>query len=321
MGIKLLPKALKEWGFHNLNLVDAQIIPDGNFPTLQTAPNPEEKGVLKLGLEQLERSGSALLLATDPDADRLAVAVMHKGKPYLLNGNQTAAICVEYLCRTLTTQGKLFPTSAIITTIVSTQMLELIAAHYKIAYFEVLTGFKYIGALIHQWEEGNEPYRFLFGAEESYGYLLGTYARDKDAMIIACLVCEIALLMKAEGCTLVDFLQEIFQKYGTFLERQKTIDFTSDEAGIEKCREQMVALRQIPPQTIAGQKVRQQIDYLQGRGTLPKSDVLQFILEDQSKVTVRPSGTEPKLKIYAGVCGQTIEECEQKIGAILCALP
>ncbi len=319
-GIKLLPRALKQWGFHNIHLVDVQAVPDGNFPTLTKAPNPEEKEVLTLGLKQLKMSQSHLLLATDPDADRLAIAVLHKGAPYLFNGNQIAAICAEYLCSTLSEREKLPANSALVTTIVSSPLLRLIAAQYKITYFEVLTGFKYIGALIHEWEVAGDPYRFLFGAEESYGYLMGTYTRDKDAMIAACLLCEIALLLQAEGHTLVDFLQEIFNRYGTFLDGQKTINFSSGESGVQECTFKMNALRKSPLQEIAGQQVEQSIDYLHETTGLPKADVLQFTLQDHSRITVRPSGTEPKLKIYASVRGQTMPECQTKLDALLCAL-
>lgn len=319
-GIKLLPRALKEWGFHNVHLVDAQAVIDGNFPTLHKAPNPEEKEVLSAGLEQLEKSQSHLLLATDPDADRLAVAALHKGTPYLFNGNQIAAICAEYLCSTLSEQNKLLANSALVTTIVSSPLLHLIAAEYKIAYFEVLTGFKYIGSLIHKWEMTDNSYRFLFGAEESYGYLLGTYTRDKDAMIAACLICEIALLLQAEGRTLIDFLHEIFSKYGTFLDGQKTVDFSPGESGVKACKEKMNRLRHSPLKQIAGELVEHSIDYLRDTTDLPKADVLQFTLQDHSRVTIRPSGTEPKLKIYASVRGQTMSQCQEKLDTLLCAL-
>lgn len=317
-GIKLVPKALREWGFSNLNLVDAQIVPDGNFPTVKS-PNPEEKAALKLGLEQMERTHSDILLATDPDADRLAVALMHKGKPHILTGNQIAAICAEYLCSTLTVQKKLTPYHAIITTIVSTELLRAIANRYKIAYFEVLTGFKYIGALIHQWETQHAPYHFLFGAEESYGYLTGTYTRDKDSIIASCLVSEIALLMKAEGRTLVDYLNDIFKTYGYFLEGQRTLDFPPGEEGLKARKEHMAALRKSPHKNIAGVSVKSLTDYQKDVTGLPKSDVLQFRLADESKITVRPSGTEPKIKIYAEVRGKNLDECQKKLDNLLCA--
>lgn len=315
-GIKMMPRALKEWGFHNINLVEIQCVPDGNFSTVKS-PNPEEKAALALGLAQLEKTRSDILLVTDPDADRLAVACLHKGKAVQLNGNQVASICAEYLCSTLAAQKKLPSNSALVTTIVSTDLIRAIAQQHKITCFEVLTGFKYIGQLIHKWEENNHSYHFLFGAEESYGYLYGTYSRDKDAMISGCLVAEIALLMKAEGRTLVDYLEEIYKKYDYYLEGQKTMAFAPGEAGIQEMKQRMNAMRKSPPQMIAGQKVATLIDYEKDGTGLPKSDVLQFRLADQSKLTVRPSGTEPKLKIYAGVRGKSMEECTKKLQAIL----
>lgn len=317
-GIKFMPRALKEWGFHNVHLVEIQCIPDGDFPTVKS-PNPEEKAALVLGLEQLEKSHSDLLLATDPDSDRLAVACMHKGKAVRLNGNQVASICAEYLCSTLAEKKNLLPNSAIVTTIVSTELLKAIADHYKIAHFAVLTGFKYIGELIHKWEETNNPYHFLFGAEESYGYLIGTYARDKDAIISGCLISEIALLMKREGRTLVDYLEDIYSKYGYYLEGQKTLAFDPGELGSKAMKEQMDRLRHSPPLQIAGQKVEKRIDYLKDQTDLPKSDVLEFRLADQSRLTIRPSGTEPKIKIYASVRGKSEDECDKKLAFVLTA--
>jgi phosphomannomutase len=318
-GMTLLPKALKEWGFANLHFVDAQIVPDGDFPTV-VSPNPEEHETLRLGLDLLQNSGGNLLLASDPDADRLAVAILHKGKPVTFNGNQIAALCAEYLCRTLREQKKLLPSHAIVTTIVSTRLLSAIARAYKVAYFEVLTGFKYIGALIHEWEQKGNPYHFLFGAEESYGYLFGTYTRDKDAMIAACLVAEIALMLKIEGRTLVDFLEEIFQTYGHFLEKQKSLSFPPGEEGMKALKAKMESLRRSSVQKLGGIEIAKRTDYLEQQPSVPLSDVLQFDLKDQSRVTLRPSGTEPKLKLYVAVQGKTEQECQQKVEALCSGL-
>lgn len=295
-GIKLVPRALKDWGFNNINLVGAQVVADGNFPTVKV-PNPEYPQTLQLGIEQLANSGSDVLLATDPDADRVAVATMFHGKPIILNGNEIASICVAYICQKLTEQNKMPQNGAIVTTIVSTDMIQAICKDYGVTCVEVLTGFKYIGECIHKWELSHE-HKFLFGAEESYGYLIGTHSRDKDAVVSACLLAEIALFMKVEGRTLIDFLYDLYKKYGIFREKQLTIDFPGQH---EKMIAAMQTLRKNPPKTILNQPVTAIEDYKEGFNQLPKSDVLLFRLADESKIVVRPSGTEPKLKIYAGV--------------------
>ncbi len=298
-GIKLLPKAFKDWGFSQVNLVDQQIVPDGNFPTV-ASPNPEKKETLHMGLAQLEASRSDLMLATDPDADRVAVAVMHKGTPTILNGNQIGALCAEYICSTLEEQNKLPANGAIVTSIVSTDLLAAIAKSYGITCVEVLTGFKYIAEQIHLWET-SKAHTFLFGAEESYGYLATDKVRDKDAVSSACLIAEIALYMKTEGRTLIDFLEEIYKKYGYYEEGQATIDFPAEEESMEKMRTLMQKLRLAPPKTVAGYTVEVWEDYSTGIDSLPKSDVILMRLSGGGKLTIRPSGTEPKLKIYAGL--------------------
>lgn len=332
-GLKLVPRALKDWGFTNINLVGAQSVPDGNFPTVKV-PNPEYADTLKLGIEQLIGTSSDILLATDPDADRVAVATLYHGKPIILNGNEIASICVAYICEKLIEQKKMPPKGAFVTTIVSTDLIQAISQSYGCACIEVLTGFKYIGEMIHKWETTKE-YHFLFGAEESYGYLIGTHSRDKDAVVSACLLAEIALYMKIEAKTLVDYLHDLYKKYGIFREKQFTIDFPGH---IEAMKQTMQKLRAHPPEQILGHKVIQIEDYLAGvrtniktkkteRLTLPKSDVLLFRLEDESKLVVRPSGTEPKLKLYAGVrqksftfLNEGILQCDQKLDSLLKAM-
>ncbi len=296
-GIKLLPRALKSWNFTGINLVDAQSFPNGNFPTVKS-PNPENPEALKMGLEQLLSTQSDIFIATDPDADRLSVAALHHEKAYPLNGNQTAAICLEYICRMLSEQKRLPQNGAAVTTIVSTDLLGEIAKKYNLAFFEVLTGFKYIGELIHKWEQ-DLSHKFLFGAEESYGYLIGTHSLDKDAIVMSCLIAEIALLMKVEGRTLIDFLSEIYKKYGFFYETQTTIDLPPGKKGMEMIETMMEKIRNSPPTEILGHKVTLFEDYQKSLHNLPPANVLLFRLENKSKVTIRPSGTEPKLKIYA----------------------
>jgi len=316
-GITLLPRALTSWGFTQINLVDHQSVPDGDFPTVPS-PNPESRAALKMGVAQMESTLSDIMIATDPDADRIAVACMHDDRPHYFNGNQIAAICLEYLCQQYSEQGLLTPSHAVVSTIVSTDLLEEICNQNKLPFFSVLTGFKYIGELIHNWEEKKAPYQFLFGAEESYGFLLGTHSRDKDAIVTGCLLAEIALLMKVEGRTLVDFLEEIYEKYGFFWEKQKTIEFPPGLEGMKTMEAMMDKLRSSPPKAFGEYKVEAVEDYLTPIKNLPKSNVLLFRLAGQSKVVVRPSGTEPKLKIYAGLhLDDGSPECDTKIDNLL----
>lgn len=314
-GITIVPKALADWGFTSLHFVDKQIIPDGNFPTVRV-PNPEYKEALQLGLDHLVDSSSDLLLATDPDADRLGIAIMHHGKPVILNGNETASICTEYLCSQLATKKEIPLRTAVITTIVSTDLIKTICSAYNVECDLVLTGFKYIGEKIHLWETRPFSPSFLFGAEESYGYLYGTHARDKDAIIMSCLLAEITLHCKKLGKTLVDFLHEIYQKYGIFRESLISLEFDPGKDGSDSIISLMKRLRVNPPQKICGIKVLQVEDYLEDALTcLPKSDVLLFKLEDESKLIIRPSGTEPKLKIYGGTRYRSFTDLEEGIKA------
>ncbi len=270
---KLLPKALLRWGFSNINPVDHQLLPDGDFPTV-ASPNPENREALQMGLEQLQNTASDILIATDPDADRVAIAVMHQGAATVLNGNQIGVICLEFLC-----QKGPPPGSAAVTTIVSTDLFSAICERYKVDCFKVLTGFKYIGELMREWE-GDKKHHFLFGAEESYGYLYGTYCHDKDALIASCLICHIALELKVAGKTLVDFLKEIYRKYGLYWEEQRVFDLR---------RAEMEKLRQELPKAFSGRFI-----------SYP-ADLIFFQLDDRSKIIIRPSGTEPKLKVYVGI--------------------
>lgn len=336
-GITIVPNALKDWGFTTIHLVNEQIIPDGDFPTVKF-PNPEYQETLKLGLEHLERTGSDLLIATDPDADRIGAVIRKQGKTVLFNGNEMASICVDYLCEVLPKLKKMPAKGAFVTTIVTTQLLKKIATMNHQACFEVLTGFKYIGEKIHLWETAKDGYQFIFGAEESYGYLLGTHSRDKDAIISSCLIAEIALYDKLQGKTLLDRLHQIYRKYGVFREKQMSLNFNPGKEGMDQMAEVMKRLRSKPPQTIAGHQVTCIEDYekrtrvnLMHSTTekldLPQSDVLLFWLDDQSRLVIRPSGTEPKIKIYGCVTSEhfrTIEsgiaECDQRLDLLLNAL-
>ncbi len=311
-GITTLPEGLKRWGFTSLSLVDAQKTPDGNFPSAHS-PNPEQEQALDLGIQQLLKEKGDLFLASDPDADRLGVVIRHDEKPVILNGNQIASLCLFYLCNT----KSLPENSAAVTTIVTTELFKTIAESYGVTPFEVLTGFKYIGEKIHEWED-SKAFSFLFGAEESLGFLYGTHSRDKDATITACLIAEMALQLKLQNKTLVDLLSEIYKKYGPFLEGQLSVKFSAGKEGMETMERLMKELRVNPPKEIEGQKVIDIEDYLTGKTAipLPKSNVLLFRLEDQSKFIIRPSGTEPKIKIYGLVRHQEKKRLEAALNGL-----
>jgi phosphomannomutase len=336
-GITIVPRALKTWGFSSLHLVDTQVTIDGDFPTVKF-PNPEYPETLKLGIERLKETQSDIVIATDPDADRIGVVAHHQGKPVLINGNEMAAICTDFLCEVLPELKKMPAKGAFITTIVTTELVKKIAEVHQKPCFEVLTGFKYIGEKIHQWEMAKESFDFLFGAEESYGYLLGTHARDKDAIITSCLIAEIALYAKLQNQTLIDRLNHIYAKYGIFREKQLSLNFLPGKEGMEQMAHIMQSLRSNPPQTIANQAVLYHEDYKKGVRTfsnadkheilsLPSSDVLLFRLEDKTRLVIRPSGTEPKIKIYGSVSSdpftsleEGIKECDTRLDLFLNAL-
>jgi len=335
-GITLCPLALMDWGFSSIQYVEEQIIPDGDFPTVKF-PNPEYKETLSLGIETLLQTEADLLIANDPDADRTGIAVMHHGKACILTGNEVASLCVDHIARTLQERKKLPEMGAFVTTIVSSDLIGTIAKSYGAHCFEVLTGFKYIGELIHLWESSNDGYQFLFGAEESYGFLLGTHSRDKDAIVSSCLISEIALQAKRDGKTLLDRLYGLYQKHGIFREQQLAIDFKPGKEGMDEMASYMSRQRKNPLKAILGKKAvsiedyktRIRCDLISGKQealTLPKSDVLLYRFEDGSKIVVRPSGTEPKIKIYAGVRHHHkqielgIQECDKKLDELLASM-
>jgi len=335
-GITLAPQALQEGGFSNIHLVEKQCIPDGDFPTV-SFPNPEFKEALQMGIDTLLSTSSDIFIVNDPDADRLGIAVLHKGKAEILTGNEIASLCVSYLCSTLKAQNILPSKGAFITTIVSTQLQKVIASSYGLPCFEVLTGFKYIGEMIHKWENSPDGYQFLFGAEESLGFLRGTHARDKDAIVSSCLLAEIALQAKLQGKTLIDALYALYKTYGVYRERQLSLEFEASEEGMKKISSLMEQLRKAPPKLLMGQEVVVFEDYQMGKRilfgiangkeeslTLPKSNVLLFRLRDQSSLIVRPSGTEPKIKLYAATQSLTkkdvsteIQQCEDRLTKLL----
>jgi len=314
-GITLLPRLLKKWGFSNIHLVDEQCQPDGTFPTT-SSPNPEDPLAMELGKKLLLQKQCDLLLATDPDADRVGVGVLHQGEAVLLNGNQIAVLCLEHICQAMLKQNCLPKDAAFIKTIGTTELFQAICDRYRVPCFNVLTGFKYIGAIIHRWEYLNEPYQFIFGGEESYGYLLGSHARDKDALISSALICEVALQAKLQGKTLVDFLHALYAREGIYQEKLMSLNFGNSKAGKEAMEQMMLKLRSSPPRSILSIPVETIEDYLHSSRysvqsgkteaiTLPVSDVIILRLSDQTKIMIRPSGTEPKMKLY---CGTVLKE-------------
>lgn len=305
-GIRLVPKALASWGYTHVSLVQKQTIPDPNFSTAPS-PNPEAPQALALGTAQLQQEKADLFLATDPDADRIGVVLPG---PLALTGNQTACLLLHHIC---SSQKKLPPNAACIKTIVTTELFRAIAEDYGCTCIDVLTGFKYIAEKISEWETSFGGYQYLFGAEESYGCLFGTHVRDKDALSAACLIAEAAALAHKEGLTLKDRLDQLYQKYGVYRETLLTLSFPATTASMNQMSVLMQNLRSHPPTHIGTLPVIKLEDYLSGHLPLPKSDVLRFWLSDKSKLVIRPSGTEPKVKIYAEVVGKEVAECDARL--------
>jgi len=317
-------RVLREMGFKNVYMVKEQELPDGNFPTVDY-PNPEDMKAFTCAIELAEEKDADIVVATDPDCDRVGVAVKQDGAYILLNGNMAGVLLTEYLVTQMQAKGKLPANGAIISTIVSTSMTRAIAETNGLMYMEVLTGFKYIGEKIKEFEETG-CYNYIFGFEESYGYLAGTYARDKDAVGAALLICEAAAYYRRQGLSLYDVLQKLYQKYGMYKESIESITLKGVE-GVENIKKIMSALRNKPPERLGGAAVTEARDYKSGiikdlatgqtKSTkLPVSDVLYYATADGAWACVRPSGTEPKIKIYFGVklpCGAAAIDADVKL--------
>lgn len=298
-GITLVPPTFKKWGFTNLKLVEAQAEADGNFPTV-IYPNPEEEEAMSLAISEGVKQDADLVLATDPDADRVGVAVKNlQGEFQLLNGNQIGSLLIHYVLSSKAEQGQLKASDYIVKTIVTSSLIEKIAADLQVTCYDVLTGFKFIGELMTD-KEGKE--QFLVGGEESYGYLIGDLVRDKDAVISSVFIAEMAAYYKDNGKTLFDALIELYLKYGYY--KEKLIALTKEgKSGAEEIAKLMVDLRQNPPKHLGGIQIAEVRDYQQGIFNLPKSNVLQFVTVEGDVISVRPSGTEPKIKYYCSVKG------------------
>ena len=295
-GWRIVPKLLRSCGIGGLETVAEQTVPDGDFPTCRY-PNPEKAAALALGLEYARRSGTDLLLATDPDADRVGIAVRDGGEYKLLTGNEVGVLLCAYLLEGKRAKGTLPPHPVIIKTIVTTDMAKEIAKDYGCEVREVLTGFKYIGEQIGLLERAGRAQDFILGFEESYGYLTGTSVRDKDAVSSSLLICEMAAYYKAQGLTLCAALERLYARYGRYEHKLYTFEFPGSE-GSAHMRGLMQGLRESRGGALFGDAVLSEQDYLAEGTGLPKSDVLSFQLKSGNKVIVRPSGTEPQIKIY-----------------------
>ncbi len=297
-------RCLRENGYTKITIPAEQEMPDGNFTTCPY-PNPEIREALEVGLKKAKEIGSDLLLATDPDCDRVGVAVAKgDGEYQLISGNQMGILLFDYICRTRQANGTMPERPVAVTTIVSTKMIDQIARHYGVEVKRVLTGFKFIGEQIGILEEKGEEDRYIFGFEESYGYLSGGHVRDKDGVNASLLICEMFAHYKAKGRSLIEVLDSLYEEYGYFQESLQSITFEG-ASGAKKMADLMEKFRTEPPAKIAGYNVLGVKDYEKGVGELPKSNVLEFNMEQDVNVLVRPSGTEPKIKMYYLVKGSS----------------
>ncbi|MEN9346858.1 MAG: hypothetical protein RLZZ77_369 [Bacteroidota bacterium] len=308
-GISMVPKALNSLGFQHVSIVEEQAVPDGNFPTVKS-PNPEEHEALALALKKAEDLGADLVLGTDPDADRVGLAVRNnEGKLVLLNGNQTGSLLVYYQLMQLKNKAALLPNHYVAKTIVTTDLIEDMAKAFGVNCYHTLTGFKYIAGVMGE-REGKEI--FVGGGEESYGYLVGEFVRDKDAVLSAVVMSEVAAWCSYHNRTLWDLLMEIYQQFGLYHEQLLSITIKGLD-GVQQIKNMMAQLRSNPPAFLGGVAVKEVIDVEYSTITnlkdqsvkpfdLPQSNVLQFVLEDKSKISARPSGTEPKIKFYFSMC-------------------
>ena len=306
-GLKPVMRALKEAGYTNIKVVSEQEKPDGRFPTCPY-PNPEIKEAMMLGMEYAKKYNADLLLATDPDCDRVGIAVKDKDDYVLLSGNETGILLLDYICSRRIESNTMPKNPIAIKTIVTSDMATQIADNYNVKTIDVLTGFKFIGEQIGILEAKNEESNYIFGMEESYGYLSGTYVRDKDAVNGAFMICEMFAYYKSKGISLIEKLEELYKKYGYRLNTLHSYEFDG-AAGAEKIQNIMKAFRG-SIESFGGRKVINVLDYNNGIDGLPKSNVLKFILEENCSVVARPSGTEPKIKFYISVTADNMSEAE-----------
>lgn len=297
----------------NVSVVKEQELPDGNFSTVRS-PNPEEKDALTLGIEQAKRENADIVLGTDPDCDRVGTAVLHNGEYRLITGNQMGALLVDFVLSHK--KDSLNEKSTLVKTIVTNDLGANIGRKYGLNVVQTLTGFKYIGDRINAYEKSNEK-EFVIGYEESYGYLVGTHARDKDAVVASMLICEMAAYHKNNGRTLVDALEELYGQYGYYMDSLDSFVLKGID-GTKKIKCIMDTFRADGKSMFDG--IDEVVDYSQGIGDLPKENVLKFIFKNGTWFAVRPSGTEPKLKIYYSVCESDRNEAEKTLEKLRCKL-
>ena len=319
-GLVPVTRILKDLGITDVTIVPEQKDPDGNFPTCPY-PNPEIFEALRLGLELAEKSGADLMLATDPDADRVGIAVRCKDGSYeLLSGNEVGVLLLDYICAGRIEKGTMPKNPVMVKSIVSTPLADKVAAHYGVECRNVLTGFKWIGDQIAKLEAAGEVERFIFGFEESYGYLAGSYVRDKDAIIGSMLICEMAAYYRSIGSSIKEELERIYSQYGRYLNKVDSFEFEG-LSGMDKMAKIMADLRADHLTEIAGYKVEKVTDYKKPEETgLPAANVLIYALEGGASVIVRPSGTEPKIKAYYTTLGKDLAEAQAQKDALSAAI-
>ena len=304
-GLVPVTKVLKESGFSNVTVVEEQRNPDGHFPTCPF-PNPEVREAMELGISYAKKLDADLLIATDPDCDRVGIAVKNGADFTLLTGNQVGCLLLNYICELRNLNKTMPPKPFAVTTIVSTDMVDPIAKHFGVEMYRVLTGFKYIGEVIAKHEKKHEENNYILGFEESYGYLTHTSCRDKDAVNGSFMIAEMFAYYKSKGLSLIDKLNEIYKQFGFYLNKLDNFVFEG-AAGFSKMQEIMASFRS-NIRDIGGYKINEVLDYSKGLNGLPKSDVLKYILKNGSTVVVRPSGTEPKLKMYSSIKASNEDE-------------
>jgi len=313
-GISCVPECLRQNGFENITIPEAQKNPDGNFPTCPY-PNPEIRQALDVAIACAEEIGAEFVLATDPDCDRVGTAIKANGQYHLITGNQMGVLLLDYICKQKLAAGTMPKNPVAVKTIVTTKLCEKVAEHYGAELRNVLTGFKYIGEQIRSLEEIGQEDRFLLGYEESYGYLTCPSVRDKDAVNASLLICEMVCWYKNQGKNLVEGLQEIYAQFGYYTD--KVMNFTFEGAeGFQTMQNLMAALRTDPITEAAGFAVESAVDYKNDETGLPKSNVMQYQLAGGTVATVRPSGTEPKLKVYLSACGKTAEDSAAVVASL-----
>ena len=319
-GLVPVMRILKDIGIDDITIVPEQQYPDGNFPTCPY-PNPEIFEALRLGLELAEKTGADLMLATDPDADRVGIAMKCPDGSYeLVSGNEVGVLLLDYICEGRIEKGTMPKNPVAVKSLVSTPLADAVAANYGVEMRNVLTGFKWIGDQIAGLEAAGEVERFILGFEESYGYLAGSYVRDKDAVIGSMLICEMAAYYRSIGSSVKERLEAIYAKYGRYLNKIDSFEFPG-LSGMDKMAGMMAGLRENPPAAIGEYKVTKVIDYKKTEETgLPASNVLLYQLEGGASVIIRPSGTEPKIKAYYTTLGKDIAEAQAQKDALAAAL-